>query len=303
MSRTFKINIIFNKDSEIEKLIYAGTVAGENGINDKLRISIHAISLECKRSRDRELSRLLTDFKSTINLQVTKAISFYAAINGYLPIIRKIVITKFDTFGTQKDYYETENIMQPFQSMLPKHLIFTVDELKVLFDGSEKAKVLLVALSFWLKGITGNQPSERFEKLWISFNSLYSFITHKKNETEKLRKMRDFVITNANLFQMSCGMFNSFTKEKIRELQWRNLVLNDHENYNDTKSFFGFIMRYNDYRINQVFKDILCYRKDNLSDHNLLSDTENHINSCISKKESRNEEVLNFLFDKILIFY
>lgn len=114
--------------------------------------------------------------------------------------------------------------------------------------------------------------------------------------------MRDFVITNANLFQMSCGMFNSFTKEKIRELQWRNLVLNDHENYNDTKSFFDFIMRYNDYRINQVFKDILCYRKDNLSDHNLLSHTETHINSCISKKESRNEEVLTFYLIKYSYF-
>lgn len=302
MSRTFKVNIIFKKKSEIEELLYEGNSLGENNINDKLRISTYSINLICKRSKDRELSRLLTDFKSTINLQITKGISFFAAVKGSIPKIEKIVITKIDAIGTILDTYETKKVIQPFHSTLPPDLVFTASDLKVLFDGNEKSKVLLVALSFWLKGVTASQPGESFDKLWTSFNSLYSFITREKGETNKLVKMKDFIISNPNLFSMSCKVFDSFDKDKIRELQWRNLILNDHENEKHTKSFHGFIMRYSDYRINQVFYDIICYRKDYLLKHNLLNDTVNHINSCIRKNEKNNIEVLTLYLIKYSYF-
>jgi hypothetical protein len=302
MSRIFDISIILNKESQIEELLYDGDSICEDGISDKLRISNHSINLICKRSKDRELARLIADFKSTINIQVTKGISFFAAVKGSIPLIEKIVIKKFDNLGVFLDKYETTKVIQPFNNKLPSNLILEADDLKVLFTEGKKAKTLLVALSFWLKGVTASQPGESFDKLWTSFNSLYSYITGEKSETEKLRRMRDFIISNVSLFPLSCELFDSFNKDKIRELQWRNLILNDHENYNDTKSFYGFIMRYSDYRINQVFKDILCYRKDYLLNQNLLTDTVNHINSCIVMNEKKNVEVLTFYLIKYSYF-
>jgi hypothetical protein len=267
-----------------------------------LKISTHSINLICKRSKDRELARLLSDFKSTINLQVTRGISFFAGVKGAIPLIEKIEIKKIDNLGAVIDEYETTKVIQPFNNKLPSNLIIKADDLKVLFTGSGKAQTLLVALSFWLKGVTASQPGESFDKLWTSFNCLYSYITKEKSETEKLRRMREFIISNVSLFPLSCELFDSFNKDKIRELQWRNLILNDHENYNDTKSFYGFIMRYSDYRINQVFKDILCYRRDYLLNQNLLTDTENHINSCISMNEKKNVDVLTFYLIKYSYF-
>ncbi|WP_160725013.1 hypothetical protein [Bacillus sp. USDA818B3_A] len=294
------INLIDSKQPE--KILYEGTSFNENGKSDDISITNKKIQLICERSSEKELSKILTDYNSTINIQLSKAISFLSAINEEITTIESIVIKKYDR-GIFKDSYEHVSINQPVPKQIQKELLFNKDTLDVLFDGSKKSFTILIAISYWIKAVTAQQPGECYDRLWTGFNSLYSYLSPTKNrEIDKLAEVRNFILNNESFFQTSTNIFDTFDDKKIRELQWRNLILNDHENYNNTESFYFFIKRYTDFRINQVFKQTLVYRKDFLASHNLLNDTVNHIENNIKMGNKKNSELLAFYTLKYAYF-
>lgn len=302
MSRIYKVVIIFENEVQENEILYEGISEMEYNIKDNLSISMSKIELICKRCKDKPLDKIITDFKSTINKQITRALSFLIATKGYMPNIKEINIIKFDKNNNYLDKHNTSDVFQPIIGKLPDGLKFNSDDLGVLFQDSKKSEAVLISLSYWIKGITSLNEGDKFNKLWTSFNSIYSFISNEKSEIKKLTQIRNFILNNQEKFELSCGIFDEYTQEDIRKLQWRNLILNDHKEESNTIAFHGFITRYYDYRINKVFQETICYRKDYLNNKNLLGSANSHINLCIAECKKNNAEVLALYILKYAYF-
>lgn len=302
MSKIYKVLILFDNEAKDEEILYKGISKMEYNIKDNLSISMSRIELICKRFKDRPLDKILIDFKSTINRQITRALSYLIATKGYMPEIKEINIIKLDNSNNYLDDYKTKEVFQPISGKLPDNLKFDSNHLNILFQNSEKAEVLLISLAYWIKGMTSLHEGDKFNKLWTSFNSLYSFVSNERSEIKKLTEMRSFILDNEDKFKLSCSFFDGYSQEDIRRLQWRNLILNDYKEESNTIAFHGFITRYYDYRINKVFKETICYRKEYLNNKGLLDSANNHIDSCIDRCNKINSEVLALYILKYAYF-
>lgn len=290
-------------DEIVEHIYFDGKSKNQNGSFDAIKITNYYIEVDCNRSSNRDLSRLIVDFSSTINVQISKAVSYLASTIGSVPEIKKIELTKFDR-GVQKDQfaYNPSDILQPLKNNVPSCLLLSTRSIDTIFEGTEKANVLHISLSYWLKSITEKIQGDRFDRLWTSFNCLYSFITKEKSENRKLYKMRKYITDNSFLFADSCSFFDNYDKVEIRKLQWQKLIINDFETYNMTEAFQYFILRYSDYRLNQVFEEILCYREEFLKQQGRIEDVENHIKQSILNHKKDNCELLCFYLLKYCYF-
>lgn len=114
--------------------------------------------------------------------------------------------------------------------------------------------------------------------------------------------MRKFIIEKQEFSPISCSFFDEYSHEDIRRLQWRNLILNDYNEFKHTKAFYGCITRHNDYRINKVFKETICYRKEYLKNEHVFDKANNHIDNSIYTEQKINAEVLTLYVIKYSYF-
>ncbi|PFK16417.1 hypothetical protein [Bacillus cereus] len=299
----YVIKINFYKDDQEEIEYYNGNCSYNESSSDNLSISNYSIILSCNRKGDRDLEISITNFNSTFNKQITKAIAYLVGTIGILPKINEIMIAKYDTNNKILGEFTTDKVIQPLEShKLSEELILDKDKMVSLLNEDDKSRSLLIATTYWLKGVTADLAGDSFDKLWKSFNTLYSYISKKETEFEKLVFIKGFIWSKKESFCKSCEMFEDYTKEKIRELRWREMILNDYETRNQTKAFAEFIKRYDDYRLNEVFKEILPYRKKFLEEEGLYDEILNIIEEKIQLKQKRNEQILTFYIIKYAYF-
>ena len=290
---TYHISLNFDNKEHNEVEFYKKDIYYSDQHFDKLKITNKGIYLECNRAKDRDLSKILTDFRSTFNNQITKSLIFFISTNSFRPLISSIRIEK-DELEIKKDEYTypSEKLLQPFNRNLSRELLINKDKLDALFNSDVKSQTLMMSLSLWLKGATSELAGDGFDCFWTSFNSLYTFITQKDKEFDKLKEIKKFILLNRDLFVNSSSFFDGFGDKDIRKLRWREMILNDYDNEKKTKAFRDFLFRYEDYRINKVFLEILPYRKAFLSNAGYLGEVETHINTAIRNKKKDNYEVL-----------
>ncbi|MGG3158442.1 hypothetical protein ABEP50_22595 [Priestia megaterium] len=300
---TYHIKLDFDNNEDTEVDFYTRDIYYSNQHYDKLKITNKGLYLKCNRVKDRDLSKILTDFRSTFNTQITKSLSFFIATNGFISTINSIKIEKDELNIKKAEYiYPYEKLLQPFNNNLNNELIIDRDKLDALFNSDLKSQSLMMSLSLWLKGATLELAGDGFDCFWTSFNSLYTFITQQDKEFDKLKEMRRFILSNRDLFVDSSSFFDSFDDKELRKLRWREMILNDYEDEKKTKAFRDFLFRYKDYRINKVFLEILPYRKTFLSNAGYLGEVEKHINTAIKSRKKDNHEVLCLYMIKYCYF-
>ena len=86
-----------------------------------------------------------------------------------------------------------------------------------IFKVNGKSKAIQYALTYLLKSKITNEESERFEKLWKAFNSIYYYYGNGANENECHRLMRSFILTNPTLFSKSLHKAKSITAKELQE--------------------------------------------------------------------------------------
>ncbi|PGE40386.1 hypothetical protein COM60_07120 [Bacillus toyonensis] len=302
MLYVIKINFHTNGEEEVVEY-YNGNCSYNESSSDNFLMSNYSITLSCNRKGDRDLEDAINNFNSTFNKQITKVIAYLVGTIGILPEINTIVISKHDKNNEILDEFIAEKVIQPLEGhKLSEELILDKDKMISLLNEDDKSRSLLIATTYWLKGVTADLAGDSFDKLWKSFNTLYSYISKKDHEFDKLVFIKGFIWDKKELFSKSCDIFEDYTKEKIRELRWREMILNDHETKKQTKAFADFIKRYDDYRLNEVFKEILPYRKKFLEEEGLYDEVLNIIEERIQLKQKHNEQILTFYILKYAYF-
>lgn len=283
----YRIEVLFN-ETEKENIIYDDKSYYTEMLYDHITISNRKIIIHGSRSKNIPIESILTNTTSTLYKQILKALVFAYMSTGKGYQISEIKLCK-NINGEEVSFVE-HNIVQPYINPLNKEYCINTSSLQALFSNSSKIDILLNSMILFIKGFQENN----FDYYWKAFNSLYTGISGEDKEFEKLKFMREFIEINQSSFSNSLNLMDKDEKDDIRSLRIRDFILNNFPTRNETKQFKEFIVRFTDYRLNQMFAEVLPYRQEFLSLEGLLFSVQSHIEFHKAQGLKYNEQLLCF---------
>ncbi|KPN89192.1 hypothetical protein [Pseudomonas nunensis] len=301
----YSVEIKIN-NSEKQTVLFSGPCEynGGGAYTDQLEITNSKIALQCIRVSEIDLDGVFNNYQSALYGQITKAIFFYIGVKQSIPEILSI---KISTSYRNKLTKEKNIGASDFKShaQLASHFLSELkpDPLKVIFKESEKGLGLLKAASHLTRSKTKTDIFDRFDSLWKAFNALYRVIAKKTSDHECHRETRTFILNHPSASETAAKMIENMTAEKLRsKIRWRQLILNDFENYKKTKAFRDFVLRYTDARLMHVLKKTLPYRQEFLTKAGFLDVVEVHIEKHLKAAKLDNQQLIAALCIKYTYF-
>lgn len=305
LKNTYNITVSFiiNNSNIAETIIYSNNIPYKNssGNLDQLKITNESIYIKAERTAIINPKDILENDVNTINTQIIKSLLFYYLHFGEFIEISSIKITR-EKSNILQEYNlpnKDTNIQQVLNEKfkIDKSYNFSSQQLISIFSIDDKSIAVFNATSYLLKAQSTNESSEKFEKLWKSFNSIYRYIGKSENENECHRELRKFLITNKTLFPLSTAKVSTLNKTILRKkLRLRDLILNDYKTKNLTVTYLSFIFRYTDHRISELLSETLVYREQFLkeifsidkvqSKFNNLTNITSMYNTCIGNSSA-----------------
>ncbi|KVL50388.1 hypothetical protein [Burkholderia territorii] len=293
-------------ESKTSANLFTGHVqyAGGGSRTDAVRIDENQIALECERVSLIDLDGVFVNYQSAIYSQMVKGISFYICARHAIPEVKKITLTaKRRNIKVKEKIIGASELNNSVRLLSKFKADFNSKALEVIFDESEKGSAALRAISYLIRSRTKGDLFDRFDSLWKAYNSIYRAIGKKKTDHECQVELRKFILEHPVASQTTTAMVSGMTAKELRlKLRWRALVLNDYESSAKADAFSKFILRYTDARIMEVFREILPYRKDFLSDAGLLAEVEDHIEKNIEDAVVSDAEVTALICIKYMYF-
>ncbi|MPQ32196.1 hypothetical protein E4V42_12235 [Clostridium estertheticum] len=283
----YKIEVLFNESNK-ENIIYDDKSYYTETLYDHITISNCKIAIKGSRSKNIPIESIITNITSTLYKQILKALVFAYMSTGTQYQILEIKLYK-NINGKEMSFIEN-NIVQPYLRPLNREYCIVPDRLKILFSNSSKIDILLNSIILFIKGFQENN----FDYYWKSFNCLYTGISGKDKEFQKLIFIRGFIEKNQPSFRSSLDLMDKDDKNDIRSLRIRDFILNNFPTRHETEQFKEFIMRFTDYRMNQMFDEVLPYRKEFLNLEGMLADVQSHITFHKDQGLKSNEQLLCF---------
>lgn len=261
---------------------------------DHVVITRKRIIIEAERGSRHTASNVLTNTNSTLYEQLLKTIVYVYMTEGKAFSLGNVSV---DVNGEIKRYSAGE-IINPCMSDLDKRFVVTKSQCKKIFDDIESNKNLLIAYISYIKGIQEHD----FDWLWKTFNSIYSIISIKNKEFDKLCDVKIFIETNWASMVRTNAYMDKESEQTLRKLRIREFVLNDYENVSKTQAYADMVKSFVDYRMAALFNEIMPYRRDNLISEGLYHGVNSYIQSQIGASINRNSDLARFYVLKYSYF-
>lgn len=268
-------NIPINKSKDIE-------YKSSNGSLDKLIIVNNLVTLKCERTSNIDLTNIISNEQNTIHIQIIKALIYYYLNIGRYTEILEINLTKIKKSNSTNLNLPNEliQIKQVLANNYSFANIFSEIELEDLFKNDNKSVALTNSLTFLLKAVISTETNDRFEKLWKCFNAIYSYFGNGVNENECQIAIRKFIIQNKTDFIESVRNISAISVTELRDkIRFRDLILNDYPTKNHTVSYIAFLYRYDNWKLNKIFKETLPYREKYLKEVTTIDKVEKKFNN------------------------
>lgn len=261
---------------------------------DHITITNKQIIIEAERGNKNKADNVLTNTNSTLYAQLLKAIVYVYMTEGHAFCIGDVLV---DVNGETKKY-ESGDIINPCPYDLDARFILDKNQCQKIFEDKESNKNLLIAFICYIRGIR----NQDFDWLWKAFNSIYSIISNKNKEFDKLCDVKRFVVDNWGGMVRTNAYMDKEDEKTIRTLRIREFVLNDFENLSKTKAYADMVMSFSDYRMALLFDEIMPYRKVNLLNQGLYHDVNTHLQKQISSGKKKNSDLARFYVLKYSYF-
>ena len=261
---------------------------------DHIIITKKRIIIEAERGNKHTASNMLTNTNSTLYAQLLKAIVYVYMTGGKAFNLGEVFV---DVNGEIKRYLAGE-IINPCLSDLDNRFIVDRDQCRHIFDDIESNINLLIAYICYIRGVQEHD----FDWLWKAFNSIYSIISTKDKEFDKLCDVKSFVVTNWPSMVRTNMYMDNENEQMLRKLRIREFVLNDYENLSKTKAYADMVKSFTDYRMAALFDEIMPYRRDNLISEGLYHDVDNHIQCQMGAGIKNNSDLARFYILKYSYF-
>lgn len=302
----YTIEILFDLDSRT-RTIFVGQVPyfGSASFLDDFKIQNDKIIIEAKRSAIIPLDNIFYNHFSSLYNQILKSLLFYYASTRKFAKIKSIKISRARSQKILEERIFKDN---QFNQVLDDSfkLNYQIDQnrLQELFNETSKGQTTLIAVSYLLIANTTLNESDKFEKLWKSFNKLYTHIAGDSKDFNCLRYLRQFVIDNPNILTLSANKVNSLTTNKLRNvIRWRGMLLDNYDTEAKTESFKDFVIRYSDKRIMEILLETKYgYRETFLKNKGFFTLVDTHIQNAIAADTNNDNEVVSLLTGKYMYF-
>jgi hypothetical protein len=302
----YTIEIQFDIESRTRS-IFIGQVPyyGSTSFSDDFKIYNDKIIIEAKRSAIIPLDNIFYNHFSSLYNQILKALLFYYASTRKFA---KITSIRIHRARSQKILEEKTFKNNQFNQVLDNSfkLNFQIEQarLQELFYETAKGQTTLIAISYLLISNTSLSESDRFEKLWKSFNKLFTHIAGEKKDFNCLRFLRQFIIDNPNILPLSSNKVSTLTTNKLRNaIRWRGMLLDNYDTEAKTGSFRDFVLRYSDKRIMEILLETKYgYRETFLKNQGDFVVVDNHIQNAIAADARNDNEVVSLLTGKYMYF-
>lgn len=274
----YHIKVEFDKKrQECQTGDIRATYPFSQGYEDDFDFSNDHFTIVADRSKVHPDGEILSTSANTLNTQILKGLLYYYAIANDFPRIKKISITLSRARKADFAYTECNNLTQPIVNPGQKVFAFNANDIKIIFDETDKARAIRIALSYWLTGTSTQERYYRFDRLWRSFNRLFMYQGNSIKEFDCMKAMRQFIIDNPLLFPQTLSITDAYTPQELRTFKWRQMILNDFATQTKTKAFHDFILRNHDVHIMDLFNETLPYRIDYLTAEGLDTAVTSHI--------------------------
>ena len=279
--------------------IYAQYPNGKDN-EDSFHFFSKSFTLIASRSKVYEDGTILTNNSNSINYQLLKGLLYYYSLATTFPKISKVAIIRKRAKTADFSYtLDCANIIQPIIPNRQNPFSFNKEVLKEIFNESERGNAYRIILSYWLKGIASSDRYYKFDHFWRAFNRLYLYHANTVKDLDGMTHLRQCIIDNSEMFPLTLKITNSYSPIDLRKFRWRSLILNDYGTFKKTAAFKDFVLRYNDNRIMNLFKDVLPYREEFLKNAGLYDDVVSHINQAPISKDG---ELITLLSIKYAYF-
>ena len=301
----YTIEILFDIDTRT-KTIFVGQVPYLRSayFSDEFKIYNEKIIIKAKRSAIIQLDNIFYNHFSSLYNQILKSLLFYYASTRKFTTIKCIKISRARSQNVLEEIIFKEN---QFNQVLHSSFKFNyqIDQtrLQELFNETPKGQATLIAISYLLIANTSMSESDKFEKLWKSFNKLYTHIAGTNKDFTCLRFLRQFVVDNPNILPISANKVKSLTTNKLRSIRWRGMLLDNYDTEAKTSSFRDFVIRYSDKRIMEILLETKYgYRESFLKNKGFFTLVDTHIQNAIVANLNNDNEVVSLLTGKYMYF-
>jgi hypothetical protein len=302
----YTIEIHFDIESQT-KTLFIGQVPyfGSASFFDDFKIHNDKIIIEAKRSAIIPLDNIFYNHFSSLYNQILKSLLFYYASTRKFSKIKSIKISRARSQKTlEEKLFKGNQFNQVLDNSFKLNYQIEQSRLVELFNESPKGQTTLIAISYLLISNTSLSESDKFEKLWKSFNKLYTHIAGDNKDFNCLRFLRQFVINNPQILILSSHKVNSLSTNKLRNsIRWRGMLLDNYDTEAKTESFKDFVLRYSDKRIMEILLETNYGHRENfLKNKGFFVAVDSHIQNSIAADTNNDNEVVSLLTGKYMYF-
>jgi hypothetical protein len=302
----YTIEILFDFDSRT-RAIFIGQVPyfGSASFSDDFKIYNDKIIIEAKRSAIIPLDNIFYNHFSSLYNQLLKSLLFYYASTKKFAKIKSIKISRARSHKILDERtFKDNQFNQVLDSSFKLNYQIDQTRLQELFNETPKGQTTLIAVSYLLIANTTLNESDKFEKLWKSFNKLYTYIAGNNKDFTCLRFLRQFVIDHPDILNLSANKVNALTTNKLRNsIRWRGMLLDNYDTEAKTERFKDFVMRYSDKRIMEILLETKYgYRETFLRNKGFFALVDTHIQNAILADTNNDNEVVSLLTGKYMYF-
>lgn len=302
----YTIEILFDLNIR-RRTIFNGQVPyfGSSSFSDDFKIYNNKIVIEAKRSKIVPLENIFYNHSSSLYNQLLKSLIFYYSSTRKFSYIKSIKISRIRSQKVlEQKIFKDNQFKQVLDSSFKLNYQIDQTRLQELFYETPKGQTILIAVSYLLISTTSLSETDKFEKLWKSFNKLYTHIANNKTDFNCLRYLRKFVLNNPNILILSTNKVKTLTTNNLRNaIRWRGMILDNYETESKTSSFKDFVIRYSDKRIMEIILETnFGYRENFLRNKGFLELVRTHIQNSINVNTSNDNEVVTFLTGKYMYF-
>lgn len=304
--KNYTIEILFDINSRTRN-IFSGQVPyfGSASFLDDFRIYNDKIIIEAKRSAIVPLDNIFYNHFSSLYNQILKSLLFYYVSTRKFAKITSIKVSRASSLKTlEEKTFKDNQFNQVLDSSFKLNYQIEQARLQELLNETPKGQTTLIAISYLLISNTALSESEKFEKLWKSFNKLFTHIAGEKKDFNCLRYLRQFVIDNPSILTLSTSKVSSLTTNKLRNvIRWRGLLLDNYDTEAKTGAFRDFVLRYSDKRIMEILLETKYgYKETFLKNQGFFDAVDIHIQNAIASDTKNDNEVVSLLTGKYMYF-
>ena len=285
----YHIKVVFEKTrQECKQGNYDSKYLENLNFKDSFQFFGGFLLLIACRSRKYIDGSILSNANHSITKQLNKGLLYYYAVAKTFPIIKNINITLKQSGKNDIVYSEASSFIQPIvtDKNIDKSYLDAKKIQNILFDNSDKAKALRIAISYWMKGMASTNTQYKFLHFWQAYNAIFRYESNSNKDFDGLTSMRELVLQNHSIFEKSLNEAELLVqKDLLNKLRWSKLFLHEYpRDISKGKKFHDFILRYTDRKIMHIFLNHYKVREKSL-DKALLNAVQNHMNSNLGTEK------------------